>query len=149
MTVPRNRVGVGVIDNMIYAVGGSQGQAHHNSAERWAQGAFRRNRHWLQLSFVSCQTTLPLCDIRHYCLCFSFPILPFCLFHPLSHLQIYFLICKMHLSFFLLGSVFTFIPLFLSLSLRWKVVLTLHCWMRNMRERKSSLNNSLRRRVPE
>lgn len=34
MTVPRNRVGVGVIDNMIYAVGGSQGQAHHNSAER-------------------------------------------------------------------------------------------------------------------
>ena len=35
MTVPRNRVGVGVIDNMIYAVGGSQGQTHHNSAERW------------------------------------------------------------------------------------------------------------------
>ena len=34
MTVPRNRVGVGVIDNMIYAVGGSQGQTHHNSAER-------------------------------------------------------------------------------------------------------------------
>lgn len=39
-------------------------------------------------------------------------MLPFCLFHPLSHLQIYFLIRKMHLSFFLLGSVFTFIPLF-------------------------------------
>ncbi|XP_076440331.1 kelch-like ECH-associated protein 1 [Babylonia areolata] len=35
MTVPRNRVGVGVIDNMIYAVGGSQGQTHHNSAERY------------------------------------------------------------------------------------------------------------------
>ncbi|KAK7099633.1 kelch-like ECH-associated protein 1 [Littorina saxatilis] len=35
MNVPRNRVGVGVIDNMIYAVGGSQGQTHHNSAERY------------------------------------------------------------------------------------------------------------------
>ena len=34
MSVPRNRGGVGVIDNMIYAVGGSQGQTHHNSAER-------------------------------------------------------------------------------------------------------------------
>ena len=34
MSVPRNRVGVGVIDNMIYAVGGSQGQTHHISAER-------------------------------------------------------------------------------------------------------------------
>ncbi|XP_076463245.1 LOW QUALITY PROTEIN: kelch-like ECH-associated protein 1 [Babylonia areolata] len=35
MSVPRNRVAVGVIDNMIYAVGGSQGQTHHNSAERY------------------------------------------------------------------------------------------------------------------
>ncbi|ESP01319.1 hypothetical protein LOTGIDRAFT_157498 [Lottia gigantea] len=35
MTVPRNRVGVAVIDNMIYAVGGSQGQQHHCSAERY------------------------------------------------------------------------------------------------------------------
>lgn len=35
MAVPRNRVGVGVIDNMIYAVGGSQGQTHHNSVERY------------------------------------------------------------------------------------------------------------------
>ena len=34
MTVPRNRVGVGVIDNMIYAVGGSHGTIHHASAER-------------------------------------------------------------------------------------------------------------------
>nr|XP_011431859.2 kelch-like ECH-associated protein 1 [Crassostrea gigas]XP_011431860.2 kelch-like ECH-associated protein 1 [Crassostrea gigas]XP_011431861.2 kelch-like ECH-associated protein 1 [Crassostrea gigas]XP_011431862.2 kelch-like ECH-associated protein 1 [Crassostrea gigas]XP_011431863.2 kelch-like ECH-associated protein 1 [Crassostrea gigas]XP_011431865.2 kelch-like ECH-associated protein 1 [Crassostrea gigas]XP_034312562.1 kelch-like ECH-associated protein 1 [Crassostrea gigas]XP_034312563.1 kel len=35
MTVPRNRVGIGVIDNMIYAVGGSQGQQHHASLERY------------------------------------------------------------------------------------------------------------------
>lgn len=34
MSVPRNRVGVGVIDNMIYAAGGSQGQHHHASLER-------------------------------------------------------------------------------------------------------------------
>lgn len=35
MTVSRNRVGVGVIDNMIYAVGGSHGTTHHGSAERY------------------------------------------------------------------------------------------------------------------
>ena len=35
MTVPRNRVGIGVIDGMIYAVGGSQGQTHHRSAEKF------------------------------------------------------------------------------------------------------------------
>ncbi|XP_041357130.1 kelch-like ECH-associated protein 1 isoform X2 [Gigantopelta aegis] len=35
MTVPRNRVGIGVIDGMIYAVGGSQGQTHHRSAEKY------------------------------------------------------------------------------------------------------------------
>lgn len=35
MSVPRNRVGVGVIDNMIYAVGGSQGQQHHCTVERY------------------------------------------------------------------------------------------------------------------
>nr|ASA39900.1 kelch-like ECH-associated protein 1 [Azumapecten farreri] len=35
MAVPRNRVGVGVIDNMIYAVGGSQGQQHHSTVERY------------------------------------------------------------------------------------------------------------------
>ena len=35
MTVARNRVGVGVIDNMIYAVGGSHGALHHSTAERW------------------------------------------------------------------------------------------------------------------
>ncbi|XP_052278134.1 kelch-like ECH-associated protein 1B [Dreissena polymorpha] len=35
MLVPRNRVGVCAMDNMIYAVGGSQGTVHHNSAERY------------------------------------------------------------------------------------------------------------------
>ncbi|XP_050399946.1 kelch-like ECH-associated protein 1 [Patella vulgata] len=35
MNVPRNRVGIAVIDGMIYAVGGSQGQQHHCSAERY------------------------------------------------------------------------------------------------------------------
>lgn len=34
MSVPRNRIGVGVIDGMIYAVGGSHGCLHHNSVER-------------------------------------------------------------------------------------------------------------------
>lgn len=34
MSVPRNRIGVGVIDGMIYAVGGSHGCVHHNSVER-------------------------------------------------------------------------------------------------------------------
>ncbi|XP_039623644.1 kelch-like ECH-associated protein 1A [Polypterus senegalus] len=35
MSVPRNRVGVGVIDGSIYAVGGSQGMVHHCSVERY------------------------------------------------------------------------------------------------------------------
>lgn len=35
MILPRNRVGVCAMDNMIYAIGGSQGQIHHNSAERY------------------------------------------------------------------------------------------------------------------
>lgn len=35
MTVPRNRVGVAVIDGFIYAVGGSSGSAHHNSVEKY------------------------------------------------------------------------------------------------------------------
>lgn len=35
MSVPRNRIGVGVIDRMIYAVGGSHGCIHHNSVERY------------------------------------------------------------------------------------------------------------------
>lgn len=35
MNVARNRVGVGVIDGMLYAVGGSQGTLHHNSVERY------------------------------------------------------------------------------------------------------------------
>lgn len=34
MSVSRNRIGVGVIDGMIYAVGGSHGCIHHNSVER-------------------------------------------------------------------------------------------------------------------
>ncbi|XP_009464662.1 PREDICTED: kelch-like ECH-associated protein 1, partial [Nipponia nippon] len=33
MSVPRNRIGVGVIDGMIYAVGGSHGCIHHSSVE--------------------------------------------------------------------------------------------------------------------
>jgi len=40
MNVPRNRVGVGVIDNKIYALGGSQGTVHHNSVERYVSFAF-------------------------------------------------------------------------------------------------------------
>ncbi|XP_067824674.1 kelch-like ECH-associated protein 1A isoform X2 [Heptranchias perlo] len=35
MNVPRNRVGVGVIDGVIYAVGGSWGSLHHHSVERY------------------------------------------------------------------------------------------------------------------
>ncbi|XP_053320821.1 kelch-like ECH-associated protein 1 [Spea bombifrons] len=35
MSVPRNRVGAGVIDGQIYAVGGSHGCVHHNSVERY------------------------------------------------------------------------------------------------------------------
>lgn len=34
MTAPRNRVGVAVIDHMLYAVGGSCGKSHHKSVER-------------------------------------------------------------------------------------------------------------------
>uniref|UniRef100_A0A8B9QF97 Kelch like ECH associated protein 1 n=1 Tax=Apteryx owenii TaxID=8824 RepID=A0A8B9QF97_APTOW len=34
MSVPRNRIGVGVIDGLIYAVGGSHGCIHHSSVER-------------------------------------------------------------------------------------------------------------------
>ncbi|XP_074836116.1 kelch-like ECH-associated protein 1 isoform X1 [Carettochelys insculpta] len=35
MSVPRNRIGVGVIDGLIYAVGGSHGCIHHSSVERY------------------------------------------------------------------------------------------------------------------
>ncbi|XP_062473146.1 kelch-like ECH-associated protein 1, partial [Pezoporus occidentalis] len=35
MSVPRNRIGVGVIDGLIYAVGGSHGCVHHSSVERY------------------------------------------------------------------------------------------------------------------
>ncbi|XP_077048478.1 kelch-like ECH-associated protein 1 isoform X3 [Agelaius phoeniceus] len=34
MSVPRNRIGLGVIDGLIYAVGGSHGCTHHCSVER-------------------------------------------------------------------------------------------------------------------
>ena len=34
LNAPRNRVGVGVVDGAIYAVGGSQGSAHHATVER-------------------------------------------------------------------------------------------------------------------
>ncbi|XP_042902645.1 kelch-like ECH-associated protein 1B isoform X1 [Parasteatoda tepidariorum] len=35
MTVARNRVGVGVLDGLLYAVGGSKATTHHNSVERY------------------------------------------------------------------------------------------------------------------
>ncbi|XP_077981153.1 kelch-like ECH-associated protein 1 [Glandiceps talaboti] len=35
MNFRRNRVGVGIIDGLLYAVGGSQGCQHHNSVERY------------------------------------------------------------------------------------------------------------------
>ncbi|XP_040273579.1 kelch-like ECH-associated protein 1A isoform X2 [Bufo bufo] len=35
MNVPRNRVGVAVVDGAIYAVGGSSGSEHHKSVERY------------------------------------------------------------------------------------------------------------------
>lgn len=34
LNTPRNRVGVGVVDGCIYAVGGSQGSTHYNTVER-------------------------------------------------------------------------------------------------------------------
>ena len=34
MSVARNRVGVGVIDSVLYAVGGSSGSTHHNTVEK-------------------------------------------------------------------------------------------------------------------
>lgn len=51
MLYPRNRVGVCAMDNMIYAVGGSQGQIHHNSAERWVQKKVTKNKE--STSFLS------------------------------------------------------------------------------------------------
>ncbi|XP_014670370.1 PREDICTED: kelch-like ECH-associated protein 1 [Priapulus caudatus] len=35
MSVARNRVGVGVLDNLLYVVGGSHGSSHHSSVERY------------------------------------------------------------------------------------------------------------------
>lgn len=35
MSVARNRVGIGTIDELIYAVGGSHGREHHSSVERY------------------------------------------------------------------------------------------------------------------
>lgn len=34
MSVPRNRVGVAVMDGLLYAVGGSAGSEYHSSVER-------------------------------------------------------------------------------------------------------------------
>lgn len=34
LNIPRNRVGVGVVDGCVYAVGGSQGSIHHNTVEK-------------------------------------------------------------------------------------------------------------------
>ncbi|XP_068277834.1 kelch-like ECH-associated protein 1 isoform X5 [Nyctibius grandis] len=45
MSVPRNRIGVGVIDGMIYAVGGSHGCVHHSSVERGLRPQQLRLRH--------------------------------------------------------------------------------------------------------
>ncbi|XP_057715941.1 kelch-like ECH-associated protein 1A isoform X1 [Corythoichthys intestinalis] len=45
LNVPRNRVGVGVVDGCIYAVGGSHGSTLHNTVERWDP----ETNHW---SFV-------------------------------------------------------------------------------------------------
>lgn len=36
MSAPRNRVGVAVLDGMLYAVGGSNGPTHHRTVERFA-----------------------------------------------------------------------------------------------------------------
>ncbi|CAF1368727.1 unnamed protein product, partial [Didymodactylos carnosus] len=36
MNLPRNRLGVGVIDSFLYALGGSSGQTFHNSVERYS-----------------------------------------------------------------------------------------------------------------
>uniref|UniRef100_A0A1A7XN07 Kelch-like ECH-associated protein 1a n=1 Tax=Iconisemion striatum TaxID=60296 RepID=A0A1A7XN07_9TELE len=35
LNIPRNRVGVGVVDGCIYAVGGSQNSVHHKTVEKW------------------------------------------------------------------------------------------------------------------
>ncbi|KAF8774557.1 Kelch-like ECH-associated protein 1 like protein [Argiope bruennichi] len=35
MTIARNRVGVGVLDGLLYAVGGSKATTHHNTVERY------------------------------------------------------------------------------------------------------------------
>ena len=35
LTVPRNRVGVGVVDGVVYAVGGSDGMMHLDTAETY------------------------------------------------------------------------------------------------------------------
>ncbi|GFN95204.1 kelch-like ech-associated protein 1 isoform x1, partial [Plakobranchus ocellatus] len=49
MHAPRNRLGVGVIDNMIYAVGGSHGATHHASAERYDA----ENDKWTEIASMS------------------------------------------------------------------------------------------------
>lgn len=49
MHAPRNRLGVGVIDNLIYAVGGSHGATHHASAERYDA----ENDVWTEIASMS------------------------------------------------------------------------------------------------
>lgn len=41
MSVPRNRVGVAVLDEFLYAVGGSEGTRYHSSVERYVQNVFK------------------------------------------------------------------------------------------------------------
>ncbi len=51
LNTPRNRVGVGVIDGSIYAVGGSHASTHHNSVERWGWDR-KKTRKGFVLSFT-------------------------------------------------------------------------------------------------
>ena len=53
MSLPRNRVGAGVIDTTIYAVGGSYGGTHHNSVEWWVLTLLGIvNRHYVGVCVV-------------------------------------------------------------------------------------------------
>ncbi len=51
LNTPRNRVGVGIIDGSIYAVGGSHASTHHNSVERWGWDR-KKTRKGFVLSFT-------------------------------------------------------------------------------------------------
>ena len=56
MSMPRNRVGMGTIDGMVYAVGGSHDRMHHNSVER-------------------CVPRVAVCVLVNMCILFQ-PVLP-------------------------------------------------------------------------